>query len=222
MRIIGHIHTGFKSKFGIPKQSGLIEDVVGKIVFEPEFANVKAFKGLELYSHMWLIWKFSENEDYDWQPTVRPPALGGNKKIGVFATRSPFRPNPVGISVVKIIKISLYTSDGPVIYVQGPDLMDGTPIYDIKPYLPYADKIDDAVGGLVNPEEKSKLEVEIPQDIEAKLPRKIIDILTKILASDPRPAYHKDRDRIYRFSYSDYDIAFRVENSKAYVISVEK
>ena len=222
MRIIGHIKTDFKSKFGIPRQSGLIKESIGKIIFEPDYRNVKALKGLELFSHLWLIWKFSENEDYEWQPTVRPPALGGNKRVGVFATRSPFRPNPIGISVVKIMKISLYTADGPVIYVQGPDLMNDTPIYDIKPYLPYADKIDDAVGGFSDPASMGKLEVVIPDEYAKVLPKRKKDALIQILASDPRPPYHKDPERIYRFSYADYEISFRVDDSTAYVIDVKK
>ena len=222
MRIIGHIKTDFRSKFGIPRQSGLVREVVGKIIFEPEFRNVKAIKGLELFSHMWIIWQFSENEDYEWQPTVRPPALGGNKRVGVFATRSPYRPNPIGISAVKIVKISQYSSEGPVIYVQGPDLMDGTPIYDIKPYIPYADKIDDAVGGFSTPGDENKLRVVIPEDIEGNISRKKKDALVQILANDPRPAYHNDSKRIYKFSYADYVISFKVSDSVAYVTSIEK
>lgn len=222
MRIIGHIKTDFKSKFGVPKQSGIIKEVVGKIIFEPEFRNVKALKGLELFSHLWLIWKFSEHEDFEWQPTVRPPILGGNKKMGVFATRSPFRPNPIGISAVKIMKISLYTSDGPVIYVQGPDLMNDTPIYDIKPYIPYADKIDDAVGGFSDPSNHQELLVVIPKELGNLLPIKKREALEKILAADPRPAYHKDSDRVYKFSYSDYKISFKVVDSVAYITEIEK
>ena len=223
MRIIGHIKTDFRSKFGIPRQSGLVKEVVGKIIFEPEFRNVKAIKGLELFSHMWIIWQFSENEDYEWQPTVRPPALGGNKRVGVFATRSPFRPNPIGISAVKIVKISQYSSEGPVIYVQGPDLMDGTPIYDIKPYIPYADKIDDAVGGFWAPDDKKRLKVVIPDDVAGNISRKKKEALIKILAHDPRPAYHSDSNRVYKFSYADYVVSFKVSDSKvAHVVSIEK
>ena len=222
MRVIGHIKTDFKSKFGVPRQSGLVNETVGKIIFDSEFRNVKALKGLDLFSHIWVIWKFSENEDYEWQPTVRPPALGGNKRVGVFATRSPFRPNPIGISALKILKISLYTADGPVIYVQGPDLMNDTPIYDIKPYLPYADKIDDAVGGFSTPENINKLKVVIPENVEKKLPKKKKDALIQILGADPRPAYHKDPERVYKFSYSDFEISFKVEGDTAYVIDAEK
>ncbi len=222
MRVIGHIKTDFKSKFGIPRQSGLVSETIGKIIFESEYRNVKALKGLELFSHIWVIWKFSENEDYEWQPTVRPPALGGNKRVGVFATRSPFRPNPIGISALKILKISLYTSDGPVIYVQGPDIMNDTPIYDIKPYLPYADKIDDAVGGFSSPEDMNKLKVVIPEEYEKKLSKRKKEALIQILGSDPRPAYHKDPERIYKFSYADYEISFRVKDGTAYIIDVEK
>lgn len=222
MKIIGYIKTDYKSKFGVPKQSGLINDVTGKIVFEPEYRNIKALKGLDLFSHLWIIWQFSENEDYEWQPMVRPPILGGNKKMGVFATRSPYRPNPIGMSAVKILKISQYTSEGPVIYVQGPDLMNDTPILDIKPYLPYADKIDDATDEFSNPLNHGKLEVVIPEELDKMLPEKQREAIVHVLEADPRPAYHKDSDRVYKFDFSDYKIGFKIEDSVVYVTEVEK
>ena len=221
MRIIGHIITDFRSKFGVPRQSGLINEVIGKIVFEPEFRSINILKGLEYFSHLWIIWKFSEHEDYEWQPTVRPPALGGNKRVGVFATRSPFRPNPIGISAVKIMKISLYTSEGPVIYVQGPDLMNETPIYDIKPYLPYADRIEEAVGGFADPASVDALEVVIPSDIASVLSPKKKEIIEKIIGADPRPAYQKDSQKTYTVAYADYEITFHVIDSVAYVTEIK-
>lgn len=222
MKIIGHIKTDFKTKFGIPRQSGLIEEIVGKIVFESEYRNPKALRGLEEYTHLWILWQFSENNKDSWSPTVRPPILGGNKRVGVFATRSPYRPNPIGLSAVKILKISLYTSEGPVIYVSGPDLMNMTPIYDIKPYLPYADSIENASGGFTDYTEKKTLAVHIPEEYSNLMPKKKQDALIKVLASDPRPSYHKDKDRVYGFNYAGYEVTFQVDENILIVLSISK
>ncbi len=221
LNIIARIRTDFPSKFGIPRQSGLIPSLKAKIVFEPEYRDVSALRGLEGYSHLWLIWKFSESVCEQWQPTVRPPRLGGNTRVGVFATRSPFRPNPIGLSSVKIERIIENTPDGCVIEVSGADLMDNTPIYDIKPYIPYTDSHNDALGGFADNVFGNNIEVYFPVEFESKLPAEILTPLKEILSNDPRPAYQND-NRVYSFEFADYKIQFQVENEILKVVSVEK
>ena len=222
---IAHIRTDFPEKFGIPRQSGVVAELKGQIVFEPEFRNPDMLKGLEEFSHLWIIWQFSENLDaagnVRWSPTVRPPRLGGNTRLGVFATRSPFRPNPIGISVAKIENIELNTPDGPVINVRGADMVDGTPIYDIKPYIPYADSIPDAKGGFTDNMEYKTLNVTWQID-KKDIPEDVCQSLEKILSNDPRPHYQNDPDRIYGMSYAGYEVKFRVSGDVVFIIQVYK
>lgn len=212
MKIIAHIETDFTTKFGIPRQSGIIAEAEGRIIFEKEYRVKEAFRELEGFSHIWILWQFSEAVREDWSPTVRPPMLGGNKRVGVFATRSPFRPNNIGLSAVKLEKIE-YTEDlGPVLYVKGADLMNGTPIYDIKPYLPFADSIPDAVGGFADKTEDRTLSVSYPEELLAKIPQKKRELLKAILADDPRPTYKTDSDREYGFAFAGFEIGFTVKD----------
>ena len=206
---IAHIRTEFPEKFGIPRQSGLAGSLRGTLVFVPEFRNPDALRGLEGFSHMWLIWEFSANRHSDWHPTVRPPRLGGNATMGVFATRSPFRPNPLGLSCVEIEGVDLSTPEGPVIYVIGADLMDGTPIYDIKPYIRYADSRPDAVCGYADDIPQKTLEVVMPEEMKMELGEKASAAM-EILAYDPRPSYQNDPERVYGLSFAGYDIKFIV------------
>ena len=217
MKVIAKIKTDFKTKFGIPRQSGLV-NCKAKIVFEPEYRNVSALNGLENFSHVWLIWEFSESKREDWSPTVRPPRLGGNKRVGVFATRSPFRPNPIGLSSVKIEKIYNDGKNGTVIEVLGADLLDDTPIYDIKPYIPYTDCHTDAKGGFSEEVFNQKLNVIFSQNLNIK--NKDLGNIIKILESDPRPHYQND-DRIYAFEYGDYHIEFTVKEDTLTVLKIE-
>ncbi len=216
MKIIAHIKTDFKEKFGIPRQSGLIEEVRGKIIFEKEYRIPEAFRGLEKFSHIWIIWKFSKAEREKWSPTVRPPLLGGNKRVGVFATRSPFRPNPIGLSSVKVEKIEYTKEDGPVIYVMGLDLLDGTPIYDIKPYLPYSDSHPDAVCELVQNPDERKLEVKIDCEEFFLLPEEKQTEIIKILEQNPTPSYKKD-GKAYGMYYGEYEIKFYIEKKTLHI-----
>jgi len=212
LKVIAHIHTNFSEKFGIPRQSGIVPSV-GKIVFEPEYRVAEAFKGLDGYSHLWLIWQFSKNPDKKWSPTVRPPRLGGNKRVGVFATRSPFRPNSIGLSSVEIVSIENDASLGPVITVKGADLLDNTPIFDIKPYLAYTDSHQDAVGGFADGVFDYSLKVEFPQDVMMKIPEEYKSEVIAMLENDPRPSYHCDPDRIYGMNYAGFEIKFSVKNN---------
>ncbi|MBR5299669.1 MAG: tRNA (N6-threonylcarbamoyladenosine(37)-N6)-methyltransferase TrmO [Bacteroidales bacterium] len=209
---IAYIHTQFPEKFGVPRQSGLAKALKGRIVFEPEYRNPDALRGLEGFSHIWLIWEFSANRSTSqWQPTVRPPRLGGNVHMGVFATRSPFRPNPLGLSCVKVDSIEFSTPDGPVVNVFGADLMDGTPIYDIKPYIKYADSRPEAVCGYVDKLEERCLKVVFPSDLSAKITdSEIIPALVEALRLDPRPSYHDDPHREYGLSFAGYNVKFHV------------
>ena len=209
MKIIAHIHTDFPEKFGLPRQSGLVEGLKGKIVFEPEYRVPEALRGIEGFSHLWLIWQFSEAVRPTWSPTVRPPRLGGNKRMGVFATRSPFRPNPIGLSCVKLEGWEM-TDDGPVITVSGIDIMDGTPIYDIKPYLPHADCKPDATGGFSTDAMQHSLEVVIPAELEAKIEERLRKPLEELLSQDPRPGYADDAERVYGFTYGQHEVSFTV------------
>ena len=224
IKTIAHIRTDFPEKFGIPRQSGVVGELKGKIVFEPEFRNPDMLKGLEEFSHLWIIWEFSENLDEEgnarWSPTVRPPRLGGNERKGVFATRSPFRPNPIGLSVVKIDRIIEEAGNGPVIYVLGADMVDNTPIYDIKPYIPYADSIPEAKGGFTDSNEYKTLKVEWENGLT--VPEEIRVSLKKILSNDPRPHYQNDPKRIYGMSYAGYEVKFRVEEGILYVMNISK
>ncbi len=219
MKPIAHIENDLDTKFGAPRQSGLLESLSGRIVFEPTYRNAEALRGLEGFSHIWLLWDFSEAHREEWSPTVRPPRLGGNRRMGVFATRSPFRPNPIGLSSVRIEKIELHTPDGPIIHVVGADLMNGTPILDIKPYLPFTDAHPEATGGFTEDTlQQSPLEVVIPQALEAHLSAQQIATLRDILASDPRPHYQDDPQRIYGFSFAGHEIKFKVKDNIVTII----
>lgn len=219
MKPIAHIKNDLSTKFGIPRQSGLVESLESCIVFEPEFRQAEALRGLDGFSHLWLLWDFSESHRTDWSPTVRPPRLGGNKRMGVFATRSPFRPNPIGLSVVKLQRIELSTPEGPIIHVAGADLMNGTPIWDIKPYLPHIDAIPDACGGFSEQTAKeAPLEVVIPEQICNKFTDKQIATLHDLLASDPRPRYQDDEERTYVIEYAGEEVKFRVQDKTLNVI----
>ena len=217
--IIARVYTDFPEKFGIPRQSGLVKNLKGKIVFEPEYRNNSALKGLDGFSHLWIIWKFSEAVTDNWSPTVRPPRLGGNKRIGVFATRAPYRPNPIGLSSVKIEKIELNTPEGPIIEISGADMLDGTPIYDIKPYIAYTDSHPDATGGFSDEVFENKLKVEADEKFENIMPKENYESLMQILSSDPRPGYKEDSDRVYGLSFAGYEIKFTVKDN---VLKVEK
>ncbi len=219
---IARIYTEFPEKFGIPRQSGLAKALRGRIIFEPQYRNPDALRGLEGFSHMWLIWEFSANRtSRQWQPTVRPPRLGGNAHLGVFATRSPFRPNPLGLSCVEIDSIDLFTEDGPVITVKGADLMDGTPIYDIKPYIRYADSRQQAVCGYVDALEERSLKVVFPSELSGKIgDTSVIPSLIETLRLDPRPSYHDDPERIYGLSFAGLNVKFKVNGPVLTVVDV--
>ena len=218
MKVIAHIYTDFPSKFGIPRQSRLA-DTIGLIVFEKEYQNIDALKGIEDFSHIWLLWEFSEAKDKPWSPTVRPPRLGGNKRMGVFATRSPYRPNPIGLSCVKLLGVE-NTENGIALKVSGADLMNGTPIYDIKPYLAFTDSIPDAKGGFADERTGDFLEVFCPEELKQKFPEEKLEALISVLSQDPRPHYIEDGDRIFGFSFAGYEIKFKVLNGCAYVTDI--
>ena len=213
MEVIAHIRNAFPTKFGLPRQSGLVPDLTSTIVFEPEYRVPEALRGIESYSHLWLIWGFHqavrEGENQAWRPTVRPPRLGGNIRMGVFATRSPFRPNPLGLTVVKLQAVA-DSPEGKVLIVSGADMMDGTPIYDVKPYLPYVDSVPDAVGGFTEEKAAYHLEVDFPADLLALVPENQRETLLGVLAQDPRPAYQHDESRVYGFAYGGMDVRFTV------------
>ena len=220
MKAIAHIHTDFPTKFGIPRQSGIIASLQGKIVFEPEYRVAEAVRGLEDFSHIWLLWEFSEAVRDKWSPTVRPPRLGGNVRKGVFATRSPFRPNPIGLSSVRLEHIDIDPNLGPVLYVSGADLMDGTPIYDIKPYIAYTDSHPDAVSGFASTPAEFLLQVDIPVDLLIKVQPELRKSLVDVLAHDPRPQYHDDPERIYGMAFGGMEVKFKVEESQLTVVEV--
>ena len=209
LKVIAHIKTDFPTKFGIPRQSGLI-DTTAKIIFCDSYRNPDALRGIEGFSHLWLLWDFSENEKSDWSPTVRPPRLGGNKRMGVFATRSPFRPNSIGLSSVKLLSVEKTEKLGTVLVVSGADLLDNTPIYDIKPYIAFTDSHPDAVCGFSDAVYDYKLRVVIPDNIKSLIPPEKLDALTEILALDPRPSYQNDANRVYSFEFSNMHIEFTV------------
>ena len=210
MRVIARIHNDFPTKFGLPRQSGLVSELRSMIVFEPEYRVPEALRGIEGYSHLWLIWQFHQAERDAWSPTVRPPRLGGNARMGVFATRSPFRPNPIGLSSVKLEEVRQEKGLGTVLVVSGADLMDGTPIYDVKPYLPYADCHPEATGGFAHEVKDYALEVIIPDDLLAKVPEDKREALRGVLAQDPRPGYQRDPERTYGFEFAALEVRFRV------------
>ncbi len=222
MKVIAHIHTDFSTKFGIPRQSGLVNELEGRIVFEKEYRIPEAVRGIEEYSHLWLVWCFSKAVRDGWSPTVRPPRLGGNKRVGVFATRSPFRPNPIGLSSVKLLRVEHTADLGPVIYVAGADLMDGTPIYDIKPYLPFTDSHPDAKGGFSDDVRDYSVKVSVPQTLIDIVPEEKRKALLSVLSGDPRPSYQNDESRLYGFEFAGFEIKFSVYNDTLTVRSIEK
>ena len=222
MKKIATIKTDFPEKFGLPRQSGLIKELKGEIVFEKEYAIPEAVRGLSDYSHLWILWEFSEAKRDDWTPTVRPPRLGGDTRMGVFATRSPFRPNPIGMSVVKLDAIEIRKNAGPVLLVSGIDMMDGTPIFDIKPYLPHIDSIPDAIGGFSSDVKDYSLEVVFDNDTDKDINEEIINTLTQIISNDPRPSYQDDPKRVYGMHFSEMNVSFFVEKKVAHIIKIEK
>ena len=218
---IAYIRNDLKTKFGVPRQSGLANSLLSEIVFTPEYRVPDALRGITDFSHIWLIWSFSEARRNDWSPTVRPPRLGGNERVGVFATRSPYRPNSLALSCVKLERVEHREGFGDILVVSGADLMNGTPIYDIKPYLPYADSIEDAVGGFA-PDGGKTLEVIDEKGELNKLSVEKRNALTELLARDPRPQYHNDSERIYGMEYGDFEIKFRVDGNELFIVSVER
>lgn len=220
LKVIARIRTDFPEKFGIPRQSGLAE-TKAQIVFEEEYRNPDALRGIEDFTHLWLLWEFSEAKRDDWSPTVRPPRLGGNKRVGVFATRSPFRPNPIGLSSVRLERVERTAGNGTVLHVIGADLMDGTPIYDIKPYLPYVDSHPDAADGFAGDVKEYALEVEIAEELLGKVPEEKRAALLEILAQDPRPSYQNDEERVYGMAYAGAEVKFQVKEGTCVVLSVE-
>lgn len=222
MRVIARVHSDFSEKFGIPRQAGLVEDLEAEVVFEPAFRNPDALRGLEQFSHIWLIWEFSEAVRETWRPTVRPPRLGGNARMGVFATRSPFRPNPIGLSCVRLLGLSERAGCGTVLRIAGADLMDGTPIFDIKPYIPYADAKPDASCGFAARPDTEKLRVEAPEELLRLLPEAKRAPLMAVLRQDPRPQYQNDPTRVYAMRFSDYTVRFTVAGSCLTVCAIER
>ena len=220
MKVIARIHTDFPTKFGIPRQSGIIASLQATIVFEPEYRNPDAVRGLEDFSHIWLLWQFSEAVRDNWSPTVRPPRLGGNVRKGVFATRSPFRPNPIGLSSVKLEKVEIDPKFGPILHVSGADLMDGTPIYDIKPYIAYTDSHPEAVSGFATTPAEFLLEVVFSESLLQKVPESQRKSLTDVLAHDPRPQYQDDPDRVYGMAFGGMEVKFKVEERLLAVVEV--
>lgn len=221
MEEIAHIHTDFPTKFGLPRQSGLVDGLKGTVIFAPKYRDPNALRGLSDYSHLWLIWKFSESVREGWSPTVRPPRLGGNTQVGVFATRSPFRPNPIGLSSVRLDSIEYDTPDGAVLHVSGIDLMDGTPIYDIKPYIPFADCHPDACGGWIEDAPWHELDVDFPEQLQAEVPAGKLAGLTEVLRQDPRRAGSKhEPTRVYHLAYAGLDVAFTVDGDVLHVVCV--
>jgi len=221
MKTIARIHTDFPTKFGIPRQSGIVASLQGTIVFEPDYRNAEVVRGLEDFSHLWLIWEFSEAKRDDWSPTVRPPRLGGNVRKGVFATRSPFRPNPIGLSSVKLEKVEIDPKLGPVLHVSGADLMDGTPIYDIKPYIAYTDSHPDAVSGFATKPAEYLLEVDFTEVLLQKVPESQRKSLIAVLQHDPRPQYQDDPERVYGMAFGGLEVKFKVNETQLKVVDVK-
>ena len=227
MTPIAHFHSAFPTKFGIPRQSGIVAELRGRIVFEPPYRNMDALRGLDGFDYLWILWEFSANKSREergatsWQPTVRPPLLGGNTQMGVFATRSPYRPNPIGLSSVRIERIELSLTEGPVIHVLGADLMDGTPIYDIKPYVTYADCHPDARSGFVDERRWQELAVAFPLHLQALIKPESLEALTRVLALDPRPQYQDNPEKVYGMPFEGYDIRFTVADGTLTVVDIE-
>ncbi len=222
IKVIARLRSDFATKFGVPRQSGLVDELQATVVFEPEYRNADAVRGLEEFSHIWLVWQFSGAVRENWSPTVRPPRLGGNKRVGVFATRSPFRPNALGLSSVRLEGIEYDARLGPILHVAGADLMDGTPIYDIKPYIAYADCHADAVGGFVDAVERHALRVDCTEELLSRVPEEKRRALIGVLAQDPRPSYQEDAQRVYGMEFAGVEVKFRVEGSRLTVCDVEK
>lgn len=222
IQVIAKMHSDFPTKFGIPRQSGLVEALESTIVFEPEFRNADALRGIEGYSHLWIIWQFSQAVRQEWSPTVRPPRLGGNTRMGVFATRSPFRPNNLGLSCVKLLRIEHTEATGTVLHVAGADLMDGTPIFDIKPYIPYSDSFPDAAGGFTDTAEDFILNVDFPSNLLELIPPSKRQAAIGVLSHDPRPSYQRKPNRIYGLSFAGFDIRFTVEDKTLTVCEVHE
>ena len=220
INIIARMRSDFSGKFGIPRQSGLVEELRATVIFEPEYRNADALRGLEGFSHLWIIWQFSEAVRSDWSPTVRPPRLGGNTRMGVFATRSPFRPNHLGLSCVRLLGIEETAEHGTVLHVGGADLMDGTPIFDIKPYIPYADCQPDATGGFTEQADEYLLEVDFPAALLKHPPESKQAAAVEVLRHDPRPSYQRNPDRIYGLTFAGFDIRFQVTENRLTVIDV--
>ena len=215
---VARIKSDFSEKFGIPRQSGLVEELTAAVIFEPPYRDPSALRGIEGFSHLWLIWEFSRSKG--WSPTVRPPRLGGNKRLGVFATRSPFRPNPIGLSCVRLVEVRQDKGLGPVLTVAGADLMDGTPIYDIKPYLPYADCRPDAAGGFASIPKAAELIVDCPPELRNAVPEEKRSALLAVLAQDPRPRYHNDPGRVYGMSFAGLEVKFQVAGERLTVLEI--
>ena len=222
MKVIGHIRTDFPSKFGIPRQSGLIDGLKGKIILEPEYRNPQVYKGIEEFSHIWLLWEFSEAKKEHWSAIVKPPSLGGKKRMGVFATRAPFRPNNIGLSCVKLDRVEQDEKDGPVLWVAGVDLLDGTPIYDIKPYIPLTDCHPEASEGYTRETKIHELKVEFPEELLNQYPEEKRQAVLGILAQDPRPTYFQDPERVYGVPFAGFDVKFRVDGDLLIVCGLEK
>ena len=221
MKIIARIYTDFKEKFGIPRQSGIADTLTARIVFEQEYRVPEALRGIEGYSHLWLIWNFSEAEREGWSPTVRPPRLGGNKRVGVFATRSPYRPNPIGLSSVRLLGVEKTADCGSVLIVSGADMLDGTPIYDIKPYLAYTDSHADAVGGFSDPVRDYSLEVLVDDALLSRVSPDKRESLLTVLSHDPRPSYQDDESREYGMKFADWEVFFRVKDGALTVTDIK-
>ena len=217
---VARIRSDFPTKFGVPRQAGLVEELRSAVVFEPRYRVPEALRGIEGFSHLWLIWEFSKNRREGWSPTVRPPRLGGNQRVGVFATRSPFRPNPIGLSCVKLEGVELSGPDGPVLVVSGADLVDGTPIFDIKPYLPYADCRPEAVGGFAGAVPEGALTVDIPPELVERVPESRRTALRAVLAQDPRPHYQDDPRRVYGFGFAGLEVRFTVADGVLTVVDI--
>lgn len=222
MTVIATARTDFASCFGIPRQSGLAEELEGEVIFEKPYRNPYAVRGLDGFTHIWLLWQFSEARRDTWSATVRPPRLGGNRRLGVFATRSPYRPNPIGLSCVRLKGIEYRRTQGPVLLIAGADLMDGTPIYDIKPYLPVSDCRPEACGSFADEQREDRLRVVFPEELLKRIPAEKRRALTAVLAADPRPAYQDDPNRVYGFPFAGWDVRFRVEGSVLNVCEVER
>lgn len=217
---VAHIKSDFSEKFGIPRQSGLVEELTAAVILEPPYRDASALRGIDGFSHIWLIWEFSLARQKGWSPTVRPPRLGGNKRLGVFATRSPFRPNPIGLSCVRLLEVTRDRELGPILTVAGADLLDGTPIYDIKPYLPYADCRPDAAGGFASIPKAAELIVDCPPELQNAVPEEKRSALLAVLAQDPRPQYHNDLGRVYGMSFAGLEVKFQVAGERLTVTEI--